>query len=88
MSTVQIIRIPILPLGMVNSFLTVSPEAIVLIDAGLPGTEVKIGAALARIGRRFEDISLIVITHGHIDRAGNAARLRELSGAPIVLQPA
>ncbi len=41
-------------------------------------------AAATRHGKTFGDIGLIVITHAHVDHAGDAARLRELSGAPIV----
>ena len=29
-------------------------------------------------------VSLIVVTHTHVDQAGSAARIRTLSGAPIV----
>ena len=39
---------------------------------------------LARHGLSFRDIRLIVVTHAHTDHAGSAARLRALSGAPIL----
>jgi glyoxylase-like metal-dependent hydrolase (beta-lactamase superfamily II) len=39
---------------------------------------------LARHGLSFQDIKLIVVTHAHVDHAGSAYELRELSGAPIV----
>lgn len=84
MSTSAIIRIPILPLGMVNAFLVRSASACILVDTGLPGSEHKIERALRRNGLGWRDIRLIVITHAHVDHAGSAARLRELSGAPIV----
>jgi hydroxyacylglutathione hydrolase len=32
----------------------------------------------------MKDIKLIVVTHVHVDHAGSAARLRKLSGAPIL----
>lgn len=84
MSSHTIIRIPILPLGMVNAFLVRSPGGCVLVDAGLPGSEHKIERVLRRNGLGWRDIRLIAITHAHVDHAGSAARLRELSGAPIV----
>lgn len=84
MNAAHVIRIPILPFGMVNAHLIRGPRGCVLVDAGRPGSEHKIGKALAREGLSFRAIKLIVITHAHVDHAGGAARLRELSGAPIV----
>ncbi len=84
MSVPRIVRIPILPFGMVNCHLLIADSGCILVDAGLPGSEHKIGRALKRYGLAFQDITLIVITHAHVDHAGSAARLRALSGAPIV----
>lgn len=84
MPTPRIIRIPILPFGMVNCFLIQEAEGCILVDTGLPGSESKIKKALNKCGLSFKDIKLIVITHAHVDHAGSAACLRELSGAPIV----
>ena len=80
----EIVRIPILPLGMVNAHLIRSEAGCILVDAGIPGSERKIGRVLAEHGLTFRDIKLIVITHAHADHAGSAARLRDLSGAPIL----
>jgi hydroxyacylglutathione hydrolase len=80
----RIIRVPVLPLRMVNAHLVVGSDGCVLVDAGLPGTEREIERVLARENLSFEDIKLIVITHAHVDHAGAAARVRELSGAPIL----
>ena len=83
-SPIQVIRIPILPLGIVNAHLIRSDRACILVDAGLPGSEKKIQRVLRSVGSSFKDIRLIVITHAHVDHAGSAASIRELSGAPIV----
>jgi glyoxylase-like metal-dependent hydrolase (beta-lactamase superfamily II) len=80
----EIIRIPILPLKMVNAHLIRSEAGCILVDAGIPGSERKIGQVLSRHGLSFRDIKLIVVTHAHTDHAGSAARLRALSGAPIL----
>lgn len=80
----QIMTIPILPFGMVNAHLIRSEVGCILIDTGIPGSELKIGKALAQYGLTFRDIKLIVVTHAHTDHAGSAAQLRELSGAPIL----
>lgn len=80
----NIIRIPILPLSMVNAHVIRSDVGCILIDAGIPGSEHKIERVLNQHGLSFRDIKLIVVTHAHTDHAGSAARLRQLSGAPIL----
>ncbi|MDE2347103.1 MAG: MBL fold metallo-hydrolase [Gammaproteobacteria bacterium] len=84
MSATEIIPIPILPLGMVNAFLIRSEASCVLVDAGIPGSEGKIARVLNRHSLSFKDIKLVIVTHAHTDHAGSAARLRKLSGAPIL----
>jgi glyoxylase-like metal-dependent hydrolase (beta-lactamase superfamily II) len=69
---------------MVNAHLIRSEAGCILVDAGIPGSERKIARVLAHHGLSFRDIRLIVVTHAHTDHAGSAARLRALSGAPIV----
>lgn len=81
---VRVVRVPILPFGMVNCHLLIGPQGCVLVDAGLPGSQAKVRRVLRRQGLDYADIKLIVITHAHIDHAGSARKLRQLSGAPIV----
>ena len=84
MHAIKIIRIPILPFGMVNAHLIVSAAGCVLVDTGIPGSERKVARVLAQHGLSLNEIKLIVVTHAHADHAGSAARLRELTGAPIL----
>lgn len=84
MQPAKIVRIPILPFHMVNAHLIVNDRSAILVDAGLPGSEQKVERALIRHGLSWSDLKLIVVTHAHVDHAGAAARLRELSGAPIM----
>ncbi|SHN30135.1 MBL fold metallo-hydrolase [Gracilibacillus kekensis] len=84
MNVVEIIRIPILPMEMLNAHLLKGPEGCILIDAGVPGSEEKIIQILESRGLRLQDIKLIIISHAHMDHAGAAAKLRDLSNAPIL----
>lgn len=88
MTSIKIVRIPILPFRMVNAHIIIGHQGCILVDAGLPGTECKIEKLLKKHGKSFGDIKLIVITHAHVDHAGNAAVLRKLSGAPILAHEA
>jgi len=69
-------------LGMVNAYI-VRGEGTVLIDTGLPGNEAAICTAVQNAGVALEEVSLIVLTHGHQDHAGSAARFREMTGAAV-----
>src|SRR5438445_9063929 len=62
-------------------------EPITLIDCGphTPAAENALTLGLAEIGLVPEQIARIVITHGHPDHYGMAARLRELSGARVLV---
>jgi len=76
--------IPIFPLGMINAFLLVNSKGCILIDTGLPDTESKVERILKKLNLTFHDIKLIVITHAHIDHAGNTATIKSLSSAPVI----
>ena len=80
----RIITVPILPRGMVNSFILVG-ERPVLVDSGMPGSAPKILAALAQEGFAPSDVSLILITHRHVDHIGSAAALKRATGAPVAV---
>jgi glyoxylase-like metal-dependent hydrolase (beta-lactamase superfamily II) len=59
----------------------------VLIDTGLFGEVGRLRRRLDEIGLDWRDIKAILLTHGHLDHAGNLARLKELTGAPVLAHP-
>ena len=88
MSELRVIPIPILPMGMINAHLVASGDKYILVDAGIPGSEERIGKALKHHGLAFKDIGLIVITHAHGDHAGSASAVQKISGAPVLAHEA
>lgn len=80
----RITTVSILPMNMVNSFILVG-ERPVLVDTGIPGSAPKILAALAGEGFKPSDVSLILITHRHVDHIGSAAALERETGAPVAV---
>lgn len=67
-----------------NTYLLID-ERVVIVDTGIPGSADTILDRLAEEGHSAEDVSLILLTHGHIDHAGSAEALKERTGAPIAL---
>lgn len=56
-----------------------------LIDTGAPGSEKRVIRSIRRIGKKPEDLELILVTHAHADHIGSAARLRSLTGAKVFI---
>ncbi|WIT14121.1 MBL fold metallo-hydrolase [Paucibacter sediminis] len=79
----EVVRIPILPFGLVNAHLVLGTDGAILVDAGLPDTQDVVEQALRARNLAWSDVKLIVVTHAHIDHAGNAGRIRALTGAPV-----
>ena len=67
----------------VFSFILAMPESVILIDAGVAGSEQQIFDHIRRIDRRPDDIGLLVLTHAHPDHIGAALAIREASGCTI-----
>ena len=84
MNTHRIATVSVLPANMLNSFILVG-ERPILVDSGMPGSAPKILAALAREGFAPNDVSLILITHRHVDHIGSAAELQRATRAPVAV---
>ncbi len=71
----------------VHVYALVHDGRIALFDTGLntPETFSVLQAALARIGRSIRDIDRIFISHRHGDHCGMAGRIKEESGADILM---
>jgi hydroxyacylglutathione hydrolase len=62
------------------SFYIDAPEP-AIVDTGIATSPAEgMAPALARIGRRLEDVRWILLTHGHVDHVGGAHALWELTG--------
>ena len=66
----------------------VDADGAVLLDTGFPGDARRIRRAMAELGVGPTNVRAILLTHGHIDHAGNAAELQAWSGAPVYAHPA
>jgi glyoxylase-like metal-dependent hydrolase (beta-lactamase superfamily II) len=72
----------------VNFWLLVRETGLVLVDAGLPRHWAGLVTAVTALGRSPAEITDVVLTHGHPDHLGLAARLQRTSGATVWAHPA
>ncbi len=63
-------------------------EKLTLIDTGLRGSSSKIVDFIHSLGRSVKEISLIIITHNHLDHVGGLPELRNLTTAKIAIHKA
>jgi glyoxylase-like metal-dependent hydrolase (beta-lactamase superfamily II) len=63
-------------------------QGAVLLDTGLIGEPRQIRRRLRRLGLGPSDLKAILLTHGHLDHAGNLAWAKAWSGAPVYAHPA
>jgi len=68
----------------VNAYI-VRGERSIIVDTGAPGFGARILKTMGRHDIKPQDVSLIIITHGHHDHTGGAAYLREKTGAPVAI---
>jgi glyoxylase-like metal-dependent hydrolase (beta-lactamase superfamily II) len=67
--------------------LLVDHDGAVLLDTGLVGEPWQIRWRLRRLGLGPRDVRAILLTHGHLDHAGNLAWAKAWTGAPVYAHP-
>lgn len=71
----------------VTSFLIVTPQGHILVDAGFPETATQIIKNVRTLGFKPEEIKVMVNTQAHFDHAGGFAEIKKLSGAKMIASP-
>ena len=65
--------------------LLIVEEELTIIDTGHRGSASEIVECIRQIGRKPEEISLIILTHNHIDHVGGLAELKQLTKARVAI---
>ncbi len=71
-------------LGMVKAFL-IKGEKYILVDTGLPQSFEKIKKFFIKNKINPKDISLIILTHNHLDHTGGIMKMKTLTGAKVLI---
>jgi glyoxylase-like metal-dependent hydrolase (beta-lactamase superfamily II) len=79
--------VDIIPMGMANAFLIERDDGLTLIDAGFPGKEAAVFAAIGGLKRSPDQLKHLIFTHGHPDHIGSAAAIVRETGARTYMHP-
>lgn len=73
---------------IVACYLVADESGVTMVDSGLPGHWRELVAELESMGRGFEDIKGLILTHGDSDHLGIAERLRTEHEIPVYVHEA
>jgi glyoxylase-like metal-dependent hydrolase (beta-lactamase superfamily II) len=68
----------------VRCFVVADAGVVVLVDTCTPGSSEAIGAALARVGAAWSDVTDVVLTHSHFDHTGGLTESAELASEATI----
>lgn len=66
-----------------NCYLVEADDGLTLVDAGLPGSWAEADRAVKASGGGWDDVRAIVLTHGHFDHLGIAAKVQAEHGVDV-----
>lgn len=70
------------------NIILIAEKEMTLIDTGFRGSLPRITKFLSRLGRSVSELSLIIITHNHLDHAGGLPELKEATAARVAVHQA
>jgi metallo-beta-lactamase class B len=66
-------------------YLIVTPKSNILINTGINDSTAPIRSNIETLGFKFQDIKLLLATHGHWDHVGAMAEIKRLTGARMLM---
>jgi metallo-beta-lactamase class B len=70
------------------SFLITTPQGNILINSSLESSVPQIRASVEKLGFRFSDTKILLISHAHWDHCAGSALVKELTGAKYIVMEA
>jgi metallo-beta-lactamase class B len=70
------------------SYLITTPNGHILINSNLESSVPQIQESVEKLGFKFADIKILLISHAHFDHCAGSAKIKELSGAKYMVMDA
>jgi len=67
------------------SYLITTPEGSILINSSLESSVPLIRASIEKLGFRFQDVKILLISHAHFDHCAGSFLIKELTGAKYMV---
>lgn len=69
-------------------YLVTTPQGHILVNAGLEQSVPEIQQSVEKLGFRFSDVKILLVSHAHFDHDAGAARIKQLTGAKYMVMDA
>jgi metallo-beta-lactamase class B len=69
------------------SYLITTPEGSILVNSSLESSVPMIRASIEKLGFKFSDVKILLISHAHYDHCAGSFQIKELTGAKYVVMP-
>src|SRR5580658_6808558 len=73
--------------GLAN-YLVVTPQGNILINSDFEANVPLIQASIEKLGFKFKDTKILLISHAHFDHAAGSAKIKQLTGAHYMVMDA
>jgi metallo-beta-lactamase class B len=70
------------------SYLITTPEGSILVNSSLEGSVPLIRASIEKLGFKFSDVKILLISHAHLDHCAGSFQIKELTGAKYMVMDA
>src|SRR5215469_11883069 len=67
------------------SYLITTPEGSILVNSSLESSVPMIRASIEKLGFKFSDVKILLISHAHYDHCAGSFQIKELTGAKYVV---
>lgn len=70
------------------SYLVATPQGLILINSNLESSVPQIRRSVEKLGFRFSDVKILLVSHAHFDHDAGSARVKQLTGAKYMVMDA
>jgi metallo-beta-lactamase class B len=71
-----------------SSFLITTPQGLILVNSSLEESVPLIQASIEKLGFRFSDIKILLVSHAHSDHCAGSAKIKQLTHAKYMVMDA